>query len=233
MFTKNIFCLFTSTLISYSYAASFLSLKDEFFEKPISHTTLMESSAEFGHATFNVLEALADPQFMGTFGKTLEPVKAIQLSTLLNQASSNFLTYAFQNIPQPSESKFVIYKFTITPSKNLPEFASLFEDLLDNDELITPTIEDFYYDIKGHDYSKLPFERFIALCTTDMKLISEGRRAAINDFLRRTLQGLKNFSREIALELMGTGSWDDETVLDFQKFINTRIELIKPLIGIQ
>lgn len=233
MSLKTIVCLFTSMLIPCSYAFSSSSLKDDFFEKPLPHTTLAESGTKFGQAAFNVLDALADPQFIGIFGKTLEPVEAIQLSTLLSQASSNFLTYAFQNFSQSPESKFVIYKFTITPSKDLPELVSLFEDLLDNDELITPTIEDFYYDIKGHDYSKLPFERFIALCTTEIKHLTEGRRAAINDFLKRTLEGLKNFSREIALELIGTGSWEDEVVLDFQKFINTRIELIEPLIDMK
>lgn len=171
-------------LIPCSYAFSSSSLKDDFVEKPIPHTALMEYDTKLGQTAVDVLKALADLQFMGIFGKTLEPAKAIQLSTLLNQASSNFFTYAFQNLLQSSESKFVIYKFTVTSSKDLPELVSLFEDLLDNDELITPTIEDFYYDIKGHDYSKLPFERFTALYTTEIKHLTDGRGAVINDFLK-------------------------------------------------
>lgn len=229
MFGKSILGLAIGTLITCCYGSS---LKDDFFEKPVSHTVLMESGAKpFGQAAFNVLEALSNPQFMTQFGQSLEPSVAIRLSTLLNQASSNFLTYALQQIVPPLPV-FVIYKFTVAPQKDLslPEFASLYEDLLDKDELITPTIEEFYYDIKDHDISILPFERFVTLCATGLKNISEGRRAATHDFLRRALDNLKEFNKNISLELMGAGAWEDEVVLKFQEFINGRAKSIEQLL---
>lgn len=205
----------------------------DFFKSKIPVTTLIQSDTKcFEQATFNVLEALANPQFITKFGKTLAPSTAANLSAVLSQASSNFLLYALQQNTTLSSPEFAIYKFTVTPHKNLslPEFASLYEDLLDKEELITPTIEDFYYEIKNINTSILPFERFVTLCATELKNISEGRSAATHDFLRRALDNLKEFSKNISLELMGTGGWEDDVVLEFQSFIDGRAKSIEQLL---
>ena len=106
----------------------------------------------------------------------------------------------------------------------MQEFKTLYENLLNCDELTTPTIEDFYYDIKGSDYSKLSFEKFISLCSIEHLSIK------IEEFFKMKLEELKNYVCEIPLELIGTGSWNDEDVLAFQEFINARIKLIEPLL---
>ena len=230
MFRKSVLGLSIGALITCAYSASKPHQLTDFSKEQMSPSTLIKSGEKtFENMTFSVLQALSNPQFMVEIGKKVDSSTVLQISSLLNQASVNFATYA---LPQLGTPTFVIYKFTVTPRQDLvlPELASLYEELLDKDELITPTIEDYFHSIKAIDQSKLPFERFVALCATELKTVSDGRRGAISDFLKRTLDNLKQFSSEISLELMGTGTWDDEVVLEFKTFIDGRARKIELLL---
>jgi hypothetical protein len=67
----------------------------------------------------------------------------------------------------------------------------------------------------------------VTLCAFKIKIAPEGKRLAISDFLKRGLVSLKEFRSEIFLELMEAGTWNDEVILEFKKFVNGRASAIE------
>lgn len=207
-----------------------LGLQD-FTKAPVSSDVLIGlESKVLENMVASLLGALLDPKFVIQFKKTATG-SILESFSKLGQTAGIFVA---ETLRQQCGGSLDTRAFTIfTPGGDsaTPEFVNLYEKLLSNSNFITPTIEEYFYEIRDMKGEQPPFERFVALCGDELGNVSENRRRAVFDFLRGLSGDLREFSDEISLELIGTGAWEDDIVIEFKEFIDGRSARVERLLG--